>query len=176
MDDEVRVLRDDTSERGLRRLRVMGARDFDYDEFIEMAAAQGEVALWDYWIDEDLGNHYFYLAWRIGMANYPMWAVSFKEMEFKKAIMLATARYNERFGDWPDQGILRLEDAEAIKGLKGCENFKPEKGEDGWECTIRLSDGELKNVYCSLMFRLVERSWQRGVVGVWREKLLIVDC
>ena len=151
---DVFVVRDDTSSSGLRRLRLLASGPIDVESYLQQACEQGEVELWLYWQDEELGHYHLYLCWRLAMlTNAKMWARGIGSDDFQLAVGKAAQGYHQRFGDWPNRVIVRENGQELPEAVPLVEANK----EDGVSEIERVKVVPLK------------KDWQPGLVGVYRE-------
>jgi len=144
------VVRDDTSSAGLRRLHVLDSKEIDPTPYVQKALDEGEIKSWMSYQDDELGDYHFLLFWRLKMAGYPIWAKNIdKGQQVGDAIGAAAVRYFQRQGRWPNKAIVRQNGAEIPKSV------------------LLMDKNQDQTGFVSV--EVVQKNWQKGVVGVYYE-------
>lgn len=145
------VVRDDISEAGLRRLRLVSGEPVDVMFYLRRALEEGEVELYLEWKDEETGLYHMYLVWRLEMCNPKMWVKAIGNDDLRAAVGKTAQGYQRRFGRWPNWAMVRKNGQAQPEGVR---LMKSETEEIG---VVRIVE--------------VERNFPVGFVGVYYQEV-----
>lgn len=184
---ETFVLRDDVSWAGLRRYHGMRPGEAVEEAAVleAMRAEGGELLARLAWVDEDLGNHHLYLAWRCQVEAMFVATMEKKSSEadylraLQGAIGRAAAGYEAKAGRLPNRAVVRDPlPGPAPFSAGACTAFENGGGEKtltpgpspkgGGEMQVMLVDGEGKVV--GVVVVGTARWLKAGDVGVFFEE------
>jgi hypothetical protein len=100
------VVRDDMSEVGLRRVRVLSGNPIDVKAWIDkMIPAEARESTYLGWKDQMTGMHHLYLCWRAGMSAMRVFAMRGRSVA--ETAGQAACRYQQVHGAWPNTALVR---------------------------------------------------------------------